>query len=198
MPKKHTNVTIFKLRVIMDTEQDVFRDVEIETTATFEELHRAILDAFDFEEGEMASFYMSNENWEKGLEIPLMDMKQGEAAAAVSMSNTAIGDMVGKPADKVLYVYDFLRMWIFYIELIEIKKDTPSTIDPRLSLVYGDAPAQDSKEMDLFGQEFSAEDMDEFNSAGGGDDEDDDEFGREDEYFDEQDFDGSYEHRDDD
>jgi hypothetical protein len=121
MAKKHSNVTIYRFRVIMDTEEDVFRDIEIETTATFEELHRSVLDAFDFEEGEMASFYMSNENWEKGLEIPLMDMKQAEGASGVSMSNTQLSDMVSKPSDKVLYVYDFLRMWIFYIELIEIK-----------------------------------------------------------------------------
>jgi hypothetical protein len=181
----------------MDTEEDVFRDIEIETTATFEELHRSVLDAFDFEEGEMASFYMSNENWEKGLEIPLMDMKQAEGASGVSMSNTQLSDMVSKPSDKVLYVYDFLRMWIFYIELIEIKKDTPSTIYPRVALVYGDAPAQDSKEMDLFGEEFSQEEFNELNSGGGGDDEDDDEFAENDEYFDENDFDGSYEQRDD-
>jgi hypothetical protein len=190
MAKKHSNVTIFKFRVIMDTEEDVFRDIEIETTAMFEELHRAILDAFDFEEGEMASFYMSNENWEKGLEIPLMDMREGEGAAT-SMNNTTLAEMVSKPADKVLYVYDFLRMWIFYIELIEVKKDTPSTIYPRVALVYGDAPAQDSKEMDLFGQEEDGEVI-----AGHGDDEDEedenDPFSENDEYFDEDEFDGSY------
>lgn len=197
MAKKHSNVTIYRFRVIMDTEADVFRDIEIETTATFEELHRSVLDAFDFEEGEMASFYMSNENWEKGLEIPLMDMKQAEGASSVSMSNTQLADMVSKPADKVLYVYDFLRMWIFYIELIEIKKDTPSTIYPRVALVYGDAPAQDSKEMDLFGEEFSQEEFDDLNRGGGTDEEDDDEFAENDEYFDENDFDGSYEQRDD-
>jgi hypothetical protein len=197
MAKKHSNVTIYRFRVIMDTEEDVFRDIEIETTATFEELHRSVLDAFDFEEGEMASFYMSNENWEKGLEIPLMDMKQAEGASSVSMSNTQLADMVTKPADKVLYVYDFLRMWIFYIELIEIKKDTPSTIYPRVALVYGDAPAQDSKEMDLFGEEFSQEEFDDLNRGGGGDEEEDDEFAENDEYFDENDFDGSYEQRDD-
>ncbi|MEN9640552.1 MAG: hypothetical protein RLZZ262_2421, partial [Bacteroidota bacterium] len=79
MAKKLTNVNIFKFRVIIDTEEDVFRDIEIETDASFEDLHRSILDGFDFEEGEMASFYMSNEQWEKGLEIALMDM--GEKAA---------------------------------------------------------------------------------------------------------------------
>jgi hypothetical protein len=196
MAKKLTNVNIFKFRVIIDTEEDVFRDIEIETDASFEDLHRSILDGFDFEEGEMASFYMSNEQWEKGLEIALMDM--GEKAA-LNMKGTKLNDMVTQPADKILYVYDFMRMWIFYVELIEIKKDKPSTIYPRVALAFGDAPAQDSKEMDLFGEEFDQQEFDEFHgnsSEEGEDDENEDEFGFGDnDYFDANDFDGQYHER---
>lgn len=196
MPAKNSNVNIYKFRVIVDTEEDVFRDIEIETNSSFEEFHKAILDSFDFEEGEMASFYMSNESWEKGLEISLMDV----GGAAPSMANTKLEDMLSKPSDKVLYVYDFLRMWIFYVELVEVKKDKPSTIYPRVALVYGEAPAQDSKEMDLFGSEFSEEEFNEVhgNASGGDDDEDEDDmFGESGEYFDESDFDGSYSNGDD-
>jgi len=196
MPAKNSNVNIYKFRVIVDTEEDVFRDIEIETNSSFEEFHKAILDSFDFEEGEMASFYMSNESWEKGLEISLMDV----GGAAPSMANTKLEDMLSKPSDKVLYVYDFLRMWIFYVELVEVKKDKPSTIYPRVALVYGYAPAQDSKEMDLFGSEFSEEEFNEVhgNASGGDDDEDEDDmFGESGEYFDESDFDGSYSNGDD-
>jgi hypothetical protein len=187
MGKKLSNVNLFKFRVIVDTEQDVFRDIEIETDSNFETLHRSILDAFDFEEGEMASFYMSNEEWEKGLEISLMDL--GGAEEGLSMSNTTLSEMVAQPGDKILYVYDFLRMWIFYVELMEVKKDKPSTIYPRVALAYGDAPAQDSKEMeDMFaegGADFS-DDLDEM------DEEEEDEFGTDESYFDEDDFNGSY------
>ncbi len=196
MAKKNTNVSIFKFRVIIDTEEDVFRDIEIETERSFEDFHRSILDAFDFEEGEMASFYMSNESWEKGLEIPLMDM---ESKASLSMKTAKLEEMLSKPSDKVLYVYDFMRMWIFYVELIEIKKDAPSTIYPRVALVYGDAPSQDSKEMDLFGDEFSE---DEFNEMHGStddydDDENDSAFDVDDDIFDADEFSGSYSQGDD-
>lgn len=190
MPNKLTNVNIFKFRVIIDTEQDVFRDIEIETDATFEHLHQAVLDAFDFEPGEMASFYMSNEQWEKGLEIPLMDMA---GDAALSMKSTKLADMLSKPSEKVLYVYDFMRMWIFYVELMEVKKDMPSTIYPRVALVYGDAPSQDSKEMDLFGTEFSEEEFTEMHGdVEEDDDKDEDMFDSGEDYFDESEFNGSY------
>lgn len=188
MAKKNSGVNLFKFRVIMDTEQDVFRDIEIETESNFDSLHKAVLDAFDFEQGEMASFYLSDEEWSKGLEISLMDMG-GVDEDSLSMSTTILSDMVMKPGDKILYVYDFMRMWIFYIELMEVKKDKPSTIYPRVALAFGDAPSQDSKEF---------HDMFEADVVGGGamdiDDLDDeeDEFGEDDNIFDEDEFDGSY------
>ncbi|MDP4630741.1 MAG: plasmid pRiA4b ORF-3 family protein [Flavobacteriales bacterium] len=187
MAKKNSGVNLFKFRVIMDTEQDVFRDIEIETESNFDSLHKAVLDAFDFEQGEMASFYLSDEEWSKGLEISLMDMG-GVDEDSLSMSTTILSDMVMKPGDKILYVYDFMRMWIFYIELMEVKKDKPSTIYPRVALAFGDAPSQDSKEF---------QDMFEADVVGGGADIDDlddeeDEFGEGDDIFDEDEFDGSY------
>jgi len=188
MAKKNSGVNLFKFRVIMDTEQDVFRDVEIETESNFDSLHKAVLDAFDFEQGEMASFYLSDEEWSKGLEISLMDMGEVDEDS-LSMSTTILSDMVMKPGDKILYVYDFMRMWIFYIELIEVKKDKPSTIYPRVALAFGDAPSQDSKEF---------QDMFEADVVGGGAvdldnvDDEEDEFGEDDNIFDEDEFDGSY------
>lgn len=145
-------MNIYKFRVIIDTEDDVFRDIEIETDDSFESFHRAILSAFDFEEGEMASFYMSNDTWERGEEITLMEMDEGAAQGLIkSMADVKLDAMIESPAEKIIYVFDFLRMWCFYIELVAIKKATPSTIYPKVSLVYGDAPEQDSKEIDLFG-----------------------------------------------
>ncbi len=189
MAKKNSGVNLFKFRVIIDTEQDVFRDIEIETESNFDSLHKAVLDAFDFEQGEMASFYLSDEEWSKGLEISLMDMG-GVDEDSLSMSTTILSDMVMKPGDKILYVYDFMRMWIFYIELVEVKKDKPSAIYPRVALAFGDAPSQDSKEF---------QDMFESDIVGGavatgtedGEDEED-EFGEDDSVFDEDEFDGSY------
>jgi len=188
MAKKNSGVNLFKFRVIMDTEQDVFRDIEIETESNFDALHKAVLDAFDFEQGEMASFYLSDEEWSKGLEISLMDMG-GVDEDSLSMSTTILSDMVMKPGDKILYVYDFMRMWIFYIELIEVKKDKPSTIYPRVALAFGDAPSQDSKEF---------QDMFEADVVGGGaseldeDLDEENEFGDDETMFDEDEFDGSY------
>jgi len=195
MAKKNTGINIFKFRVVIDAEQDVFRDIEVETDSSFEVFHNSILDAFDFESGEMASFYMSNESWEKGLEIPLTEMgSKEEGSVATSMKSTKLGDMVSKPSEKILYVYDFMRMWCFYIELVEVKKDKPSTIYPRVAMAFGDAPSQDSKEMDLYGSEFSEEEFDELNAP---DDDDENDLGNDDVQFDEDELGGSISEKDD-
>jgi hypothetical protein len=118
-----------------------------------------------------------------------MDMG-GVDEDSLSMSTTILSDMVMKPGDKILYVYDFMRMWIFYIELVEVKKDKPSTIYPRVALAFGDAPSQDSKEF---------QDMFESYIVGGAavagtelEEDEEDEFGEDDSIFDEDEFDGSY------
>lgn len=149
---------IFKFRVIINTEEDVFRDIEIGTEESFEELHKAILGAFDFEEGEMASFYRSDDHWTQGEELSLMEMVEGgNGPKTKSMSDVLLHDFVSAPEDKLVYVFDFLRMWSFYVELVEVKKAAASTIYPRVSLVYGDAPDQYSKETDLF-EDFAFDD----------------------------------------
>ncbi len=145
-------MSIIKVRVVADTEEDIFRDIEIEANDTFERLHKGILAAFDFKEGEMASFYMSNDTWERGDEIALVDIELGdeELSGLKGMSNTLLSDMITEPDQKIVYVYDFMRMWCFYIEVVEMKKRALSTIYPKVSMVFGDSPEQNEKESDLF------------------------------------------------
>ena len=60
-----------RLRVLIDTEGDtnVFRDIDMLSNATFEDLHLAIQNAFNFDNSQMASFYESDDTWERGDEI---------------------------------------------------------------------------------------------------------------------------------
>jgi hypothetical protein len=180
-------MNIFKFRVIINTEEDVFRDIEIATDDTFESLHKAILSAFNFTEGEMASFYKSDETWVQGEEVSLMAMEEGAGATKTkSMSTVQLQSMVSQPEDKLVYVYDFLRMWSFYVELVEVKKAAPNTIYPKVSMVFGDAPEQESKEIDIFADfDFGSEEYEEEDDFRTGDPEID-------AYLDEQEEDDDY------
>jgi len=67
---------IYRFRIILDndTEDDIFRDIEIRKTDTLEDLHNAITQSFDFDGSEMASFYLSDNDWNQGEEISLFDV----------------------------------------------------------------------------------------------------------------------------
>lgn len=143
-----------RLRILVDSEGDdnIFRDIEIPTSATFLELHLAIQEHFNFDNSQMASFYESDDNWERGDEIMLMDMRMSDKEEIRLMSDILIGDVLSKPAQKMLYVFDFLVMWTFFVEVVSEGKFDKNTVYPNLLLSVGDAPDQNSKSAeDLFG-----------------------------------------------
>ena len=65
-----------KFRVLLDSndKNEVFRDILISDNDNFESFYHAILNAYQFSDDQMASFYMSNDMWDKGHEISLFDM----------------------------------------------------------------------------------------------------------------------------
>lgn len=160
---------IIRIRALLDTEEDIFRDIEIQDSSTFEEFHYAILDSFEWDATQMASFYESNEDWDKGDEIPLMDVaEEFGPEKRKTMSEVKISDVIKKPGQKLLYVFDFMLMWCFYIDVVSIIKEEEGVAYPQLLLAVGDAPNQDEKEDEVNFSEKKSEDDE--------DDEDDTEF----------------------
>ena len=136
---------VVKLRVILDVENDVFRDIEIELDAPLMHLHIATLDAFSWNDAqEMASFYRSNEAWDKGDEFPLMSM----GPEFPSMDSATVRDLIPAVKSRGLYVYDYLRMWCFYLEPIEMGQRQTEVTYPRLMLEFGETPHPLSREPD--------------------------------------------------
>ena len=132
---------IYRFRAILDTKEDVFRDIEIDSENTLEELHNGITQAFGFEGNEMASFYVSNENWEQGEEIALFDMSEGMESIRI-MNETSIDDVTDRNQPRLLYVYDFLNMWTFYVELMEINEPKSGVPYPRCIYSEGLMPGE--------------------------------------------------------
>jgi hypothetical protein len=155
-------MSAYKFRVLLDTEnnEEIFRDITINKADTFETLYNAVIASFNFEGNQMASFYMSNDNWDKGFEITLLDMSLDDdmLEPVAIMSEQKIGDFVKESGQKVILVHDFVRMWIFLIELIEVVKETVDK--PKVTLSVGMAPPEDSRMMnldDIFGEDSDDE-----------------------------------------
>ncbi|WP_010182119.1 IS1096 element passenger TnpR family protein [Aquimarina agarilytica] len=130
---------IYRFRIILDIEEDVFRDIEIEKTATAEEFHNSITQAFGFDGTEMASFYISNDQWDQGEEISLFDMSDGSSPVRL-MNETSLEDITSEKQTRLLYVYDFLSMWTFMVELAEIATPEAGRTYPNLMFAHGELP----------------------------------------------------------
>lgn len=153
---------IYRFRIILDAHDDVIRDIEIEESNNLEDFHNAITQAFGFGGQEMASFYISNEMWEQQEEIALFDMSD-EAGSIRVMSETTINEVVSEDETKLIYIYDFLNMWTFLVELAEIAKLEVGTIYPNLMFAHGEIPdeapdkefiADSSEDDDTLDEEF--------------------------------------------
>lgn len=140
----------FRILIDTDTDEDIFRDIVISPSQNFETFYQAIIASFNFVGDQLASFYVSNDNWDKGHEIALMDMGLGnDLNAPFLMKDTPITTVMRNEEQKLILVYDFLKMWCFLIELVEIVPDEYP--EPELLLSIGEAPDEDSKEIDLEG-----------------------------------------------
>ena len=129
---------IYHFRLILDTKEDVFRDIALEENATFEDFHNAITQAFGFGGSEMAVFYESDDEWQQGDSISLFDMGEEDARR---MSDTLLNDVFSHTS-KMLYVYDFLSLWTFFVELIESDEPIPGNAYPLLLFSHGDVPEE--------------------------------------------------------
>lgn len=142
---------IYRFRVLIDHPGEAFRDIEIGSEQSFLDLHTAIKDAFAFIGQEMASFYVSDEEWGKGPEIPLADLGFGEdgATAPALMHEVYISDHIRSTSQRFVYVYDFLHLWMFMVELIAASAPEPGVTYPRVVMSMGSAPDEHSKEDEL-------------------------------------------------
>lgn len=162
---------IYRFRVILDTEEDVFRDIEIEQDDTLEQFHNVITQSFGFDGTEMASFYISDEQWNQGEEISLFDMSDSSDPVRL-MSETTLIDVAHENSPRLIYVYDFLNMWTFLVELAEIVEYETGREYPNVMYTHGqipdEAPDKEFKadDLDNFDEEEDFVDLDEYDDFG--------------------------------
>lgn len=134
---------LFRLRIYWEEDDQVYRDVELISGQTFHQLHEAILKAFDFDSKHAASFYESNDRWERSREFSSEVLVNKKGAPSLSMSKTPVSALITTPNQKFVYEYDRLKKWTFLVELIGIvKEEDPLKTYPAIIRKAGIAPAQ--------------------------------------------------------
>ena len=149
---------VYRLRVILDndTNEDILRDVEIDKNSNLTDLHELILLSFNFSADQMASFYTVDEDWNQINEISLMNFDE----STDSMDSMLIANVLNNQNTKLLYIYDFMNMWTFYVELIEEAEEINNILYPRIIFSVGNVPEK-APEKTFTNEDKGEEDLDE-------------------------------------
>ncbi len=136
-------MAVLKFRAYYEEDESVYRDIVIRHLQTFADLHQAILKAYEFDNKHQATFYRSNDSWQRGREITLEKYDKLYQAEPLIMSETSIGSEIKDPNQKFIFVYDFAKNWSFLVELINVsKEESAKTTYPSVSRIEGIAPPQ--------------------------------------------------------
>jgi hypothetical protein len=136
-------MAILKFRIYFEEDDAVYRDVVIKHAQTFEDLHYVILKAYEFDNKHQATFYRSNDNWQRGRDISFAKYDKPYKAPPLLMRETTIGSEIRDTNQKFVYVYDFAKNWTFLVELINVSKEENSKITyPSVSRTEGIGPQQ--------------------------------------------------------
>jgi hypothetical protein len=142
-------MALYKFKLTFEEYEDISRVIEIKSSQTFFEFHKAILDSVGFDQKQMASFYMSNDTWKKEQEITLEDMSDDRDENSIpipTMKDSRLSMFVNDPHQKIVYVYDFIEMWTMHLELVAIEMKEKTGIKyPLCSKSVGLAPKQYDK-----------------------------------------------------
>ena len=138
---------IYKFKIIHDENENFYREIEIKPGNTFKDFHDILGECIKFDPGEMASFYLCDNKWNKIQEISLVNMGEPddndetadkETKPVKMMADVKLKESIIDPNQRLIYVYDFLKMHTFYIELSKITEGDEKTKYPRCTKSIGD------------------------------------------------------------
>lgn len=136
-------MAVLRFRIYFDEDDSIYRDVAIRHKQTFFDLHTGILLAYEFDSKHQATFYRSNDNWQRGKEITLERYEKPYVVEPLLMKDTIIGSQVFDTNQKFIYEYDFVKGWVFLVELINVAKEEDAMMAyPAVIRKEGIAPSQ--------------------------------------------------------
>ena len=136
-------MAILRFRTYWEDDESIYRDIAISHNQTFYDLHNAILKSYEFDNKHKATFYRSNDTWQRGREITLEKYDKEYKAEPLLMNDVTITSEIKGPNQKFIYEYDFNKNWHFMIELINVDKEENKKLSyPCCVRTEGLAPSQ--------------------------------------------------------
>ncbi len=143
-------MAVYRFRVSFEDNEEIYREIEIKSTQSFEDFHNVIIQTIGFDNLHDASFYISDDYWRKGEEIglrPLSDdeiekRKRRDLPIKKQMNKCKMASLIDDPHQKFVYVYDPKTSWTFLVELLKILLDDAKGTFPKCVKTFGESPKQ--------------------------------------------------------
>jgi hypothetical protein len=133
---------ILLFRIISDEEPDFFRDLVIDGSDTFLDFHEILQKDLGYDPTQLASFFITNEMWEKQQEITLIDMIQEPGLETLTMGEVTLEEYITDLSQRMIYIFDFFSERALFMELIERSEETSPRDTPFIANAKGDPPPQ--------------------------------------------------------
>jgi len=135
-------MTVYRFRVSFE-DYDVFREVDIRSNQTFEDLHKAIHLSLNYSPDVPSSFYISNDQWIKGTEITILPNEKRVEKGIALMADSKLNNFIEDPHQKFYYISNFDRPFDFHVELIRILTTAENAESlPKILKASGEPPKQ--------------------------------------------------------
>lgn len=129
---------VYKIRVILDAKESIFRDIEIKEKQTLWNLHLGIKSAFSLQGDELSMFSILDEDGIEVKNVPLEDMS--DDGDGEIMSDVYLMEAFQEVGDKVQFQYGLIDLWEFFCELVEIIDEKPAVNYPITVFRFGNVP----------------------------------------------------------
>jgi hypothetical protein len=142
-------MAVYRFKITFEDNEEIYREIEIKSTQTFENFHDVIIQSISFDNQHNASFFISDDYWRKGEEILLRheaesknSKKQEGDVSKKLMNKCKMASLIDDPHQKFVYVYDLKTAWSFLVELLKIVPDDAKATYPRVAKSVGESPKQ--------------------------------------------------------
>ena len=135
---------IYKFKISFEDQTDFLREIALRADQTFEDFHQALLGNLGLDPGMLASFYLCDYRFRKLKEIRLAETNSvtEEGHTAPLMQDAVMKDYIYDPHQRLLFVYDSLNQWTFYIEMVKIQQADKNTVYPAFTRQEGGVPRE--------------------------------------------------------
>lgn len=168
---------VYRFLLLSDEVDNFKREIQINSDATFLDFHHEILQCTGYDEKQMYSFFICDDDWSKRTEVTLIEMDTSSEEDSYIMEKTLLEELIEEERQRLLYVFDAMTERSFFIELREII--TGKTLDepvctksvgnpPQQLIDFDDLAKSQSSDLDedFYGDdEYDEEDLEGFGSG---------------------------------